>query len=339
MKNLTVMRKQIDRVDTKIVGLLDQRMSLTRDVAMAKNSELNTSFTDEKREEAVLARLQSLTNNLVLQDAIADVYQTLFHTSKSIRHLAHETENPFSTIGIIGDGLIGRSIAKTMLYKGKGSVVVTLFGREWTPARVGECDLIIIASPINTVVDIARSLYTHSSLLKPGVVVIDVASVKMRISNEFATLNDANDVAAPVFVPTHPMGGRKERGAKYARSTLFAGRPWVVTPTGNSPDRVTERVSQFVRYCGSEPILMEAKKHDGLITYVSHFPGFLSKSLLEFVSNSAEESLQLAGSGFEMMTKIGRTTNTRMRSQIVQNNTRNIQRVLREFIKYIQKNG
>lgn len=336
MKNLTAIRKQIDITDVAIVTLLAQRMSLTREVAEIKNEKTSMSFTNIKREEAISTRLQNLTNDFVLKDSIADVYQTLFQSSKSIRHLACEPVCPFSTIGIIGDGLIGRSIAKVVLHKSKDAVQLTILNHDWTPRKLASCDLIIIATPINSVTKIARLLHSHRNQLAPGAIIIDVASVKKHISHVFARLNFLSDATEPSFVPTHPMGGRHERGARFARATLFAGRPWILTPTHTCDTAVKAKTSQFARYCGSIPVFMDAEEHDKRVAYISHFPGVISKLLWQFVSARAEESLPLASSGFEMMTKIGKTTNTRMRSQIAQSNKTNIQPILKAFAKHIE---
>jgi prephenate dehydrogenase len=196
---------------------------------------------------------------------------------------------------------------------------------------------------VNTVVyggsavGIATELAKHRMVLQSGVVIIDVASVKKRIAQAFAKFDSIQSKNSPVFVPTHPMGGGQEQGSSYARATLFVGRPWLITPSANTPENIISKISKFVAYCGSRPIIVGAEQHDRLVTYVSHFPGILSQLLLDFVSDQEKESLKFAGSGFEMMTRIGKSNNIRMRSQIAQSNAHNIRDVFDAFIHYIQQ--
>ena len=337
INKLTCLRKQIDAVDKDIITLLERRLSLVREVARIKNNEVNIPLTDLNREDEIIHSLQKQTHDMALQDAITDVYKVLFAMSKSIRHMETEVDCPFTHVGIIGDGLIGRSIAKAIKSKKDARVKVTIHNREWKIEHYATCDLIIIATPIETVVHIATELAKHRMVLQSGVVIIDVASVKKPIAQAFAKLDSIQSKNAPVFVPTHPMGGGQEQGSSYARATLFAGRPWLITPTANTPENIISKISKFVAYCGSRPIIVGAEQHDKLVTYVSHFPGILSQLLLDFVSYQEQESLRFAGSGFEMMTRIGKSNNIRMRSQIAQSNAHNIREVFDAFIHYIHQ--
>ena len=47
------------------------------------------------------------------------------------------------------------------------------------------------------------------------------------------------------------------------------------------------------------------------------------------------KALTIAGSGFELMTKIGKTTNTRMRTQISETNREEIEKVVHAFADYL----
>jgi prephenate dehydrogenase len=68
-------------------------------------------------------------------------------------------------------------------------------------------------------------------------------------------------------------------------------------------------------------------------------PGILSRLLFNFVAEKSPESLVLASSGFELMTKIGKTENIRMRSQISKHNELNIQHAMDQFIVFLKKGG
>lgn len=337
MKQLTTIRNRIDAVDRDMLKLLKKRLSLVRDVARIKNKSLNVPLTDTLREEEVLRSLQKRTKDLVLQDCISSVYQVLFQFSKSVRQLERGVLSSFQTIGIIGDGLIGRSIEKVLRSKGDKTMQITIHNHEWEVNNYAACDLIIIATPIDQVISVAETLVAGCEILKPGVVIVDVASVKSFITQEFVKMN--LDLAnRMVFVPTHPMGGGQTRGNKDSQATLFAGRPWVITPTKNMKESIVHKVSDFIAYCGANPIIVDAVRHDEFVAYVSHVPGIVSRILWDFVSTRSPASLSFAGSGFEMMTRIGKGTNARMRSQIGTYNADNIQQVAEEFMQFMRDN-
>ena len=83
MKNLYNLRKQIDAVDKDIISLLDRRLFFVHRIASIKNNDVNIPFTDLKREDEIIHRLQKQTDDPILQDGIADVYKILFTTSSS----------------------------------------------------------------------------------------------------------------------------------------------------------------------------------------------------------------------------------------------------------------
>jgi prephenate dehydrogenase/chorismate mutase len=336
---LDSVRKQIDEVDNQIVLLLEKRVNLAIEVACIKRESINSPLTDNHREVIVIQKLQSLISDPILKDSIGDIYQKLFSLSKNVRFMSQAPVCPFKTIGIIGNGLIGHSLFKIISGKSGDEVKVHIHGREWNISQYQDCELIIIATPIDNIESVARTLASSAATLKRNAIVIDVASTKEHIAKTFLELNE--ELGGQIhFVPTHPMGGRQEQGSDAAQMTLFAGRPWIVCPSKQGESDVNMmRLISFIKYCGSHVIFLDPIKHDHLVSYVSHMPGLLSKALSDFVTVQSSDSLVLAGSGFELMTKIGKTENIRMRSQISKHNELNIQHAMDQFIVFLKKGG
>ncbi len=336
---LDSVRKQIDEVDKQIVLLLEKRVGFAKEVAHIKRETGNSPLSDNQREKKIIRKLQSLVSDAILKDSIGDIYQKLFSLSKNVRLMSQTTICPFKTIGIIGNGLIGHSIYKVISGKSGDKVKIHIHGREWNISQYQECELIIIATPIDNVESVARTLASSAVNLKRNAIVIDVASVKEHIAKTFLELNEELE-GQIYFVPTHPMGGRQEQGSGAAQMTLFAGRPWIVCPLKQAEsDMNILRLISFIKYCGSHVIFLDPIKHDRDISYISHMPGILSKSLFNFVTKKSPESMLLVSSGFELMTKIGKTENIRMRSQISKHNKRNIQHTMDQFIIFLKKGG
>ncbi len=333
MKTLDDVRIEIDRVDELIIDLLVKRLDLAKQVASIKNSQTQTPVTDQSRENRIFEKIENQVEGVVYQNIIKSIYPHLFQASKTIRSLESSKTIPFKNVGIIGDGLIGRSIYK--IIKAKSSAQVAIKNRDWEVEDFKNCDLIILASPISSIIEIAKTITKSHNQLKRDLVVIDVASVKEHIALEFDKLNQTCE--SIYFVPTHPMGGKQEAGSKSATSVLFANRPWVICHDGESQgSSIIKKVAIFVSFLGSNPIELDAKNHDILVTYTSHFPGILSKLLKDFVTSESPESLSISGSGFELMTRIGSTENIRMRKEIGEYNCRNLKSTTDKFIEFLK---
>lgn len=336
MRTLDEVRVDLDRIDTELIQLLDTRLKLAEEVADWKNSRSDVPYTDPAREAEILESLRAKANSPILRDGVTDVYLKLFQMSKHIRHLRRVPQSPFRSVCIIGDGLIGRSIAHLIETKNTWysdhPTVITVVNKEWSVEMLRSCDLIVIATPIHAVAETLHRIESCADMLLPGVVVIDVASVKREVAELFEKSNASNPRLS--CIATHPMGGSQGQGKKHSQSTLFSGRPWVVVP---SPQRVKaqESVEKFVRYCGSEVVHVDGSEHDRLVASISHMPGVVSHALVDFVRTYDPKALTIAGSGFELMTKIGKTTNTRMRTQISEKNHVEIEKAVRAFADYL----
>ena len=55
------------------------------------------------------------------------------------------------------------------------------------------------------------------------------------------------------FVGGHPLGGAAKGGLEHARPDLFAGRPWLFTPTSDATGGAVEKLFDFARALGAHP--------------------------------------------------------------------------------------
>ena len=162
------------------------------------------------------------------------------------------------TVGIVGLGLIGGSLAKA--YKRDGSVTVLGWNRTasttefaqlsgdidgvLTPDRLAQCDLVLIALYPQAAMDYMRENADRFS--KTGIV-MDCAGIKREIC-AFGF-----DLAARhgfTFVGGHPMAGTQYSGYKYARATLFDRAPMVVVPPRYDDADFLQRVKALLKPAG-----------------------------------------------------------------------------------------
>lgn len=158
---------------------------------------------------------------------------------------------------------------------------------------LGECDLAIVATPVNLVADLVQQ-----ALDAGAAVVTDVGSVKAPI---------ALAVDDPRFVPGHPMAGSEQDGLDGAFADMFSGAMWVLCPTETTDDAAFAEVRGVVASLGAQVIVMPPERHDTLVAVVSHVPHLTAATLMRLADGRAEEHrslLRLAAGGFRDMTRI-----------------------------------
>jgi prephenate dehydrogenase len=342
------LRKDIDEIDKKIVKFLEKRLKLVQKLNLIKESE-KLPLSDLKREKEIIEKLKIIASHPLLKEFVESFYQGIFKLSK-LERLVNLNENlPFKKIGIIGLGVIGGSIVKTLKYKDRNIKISTLN----TPTAkkdielakkekyldeifdlknlVNNSELIIIATPIEIIVPSAKEIKKEFKNDK-NLIVIDVGSIKEKIAKEFEKLTDEKIE----FLATHPMAGSDKVGFENSKIGLFINYPWIITPHSKNKEETIEKIKLFVEYLGGRPKILAPKDHDKIVARVSHLVFLISKLLFSYVYDLDKKYLEYSGTGFETTTRLT-SGNPLMYSQIYKNNFENIQKELKNFIAYLKK--
>ncbi len=239
-----------------------------------------------------------------------------------------------SNVSVIGLGLIGGSIAKALKHCGslkrecgdlklaiEEKAVVRLF-ENWEEL-IAWSDLIILATPLSTISQLAEEIARHA---KKPILVIDVSSVKSAVVPTF----EAKTSGMVEFLSTHPMAGKETWGFDSSDASLFEGCTWVISPHKNNRQASIDKISRLIASLGAEPMLLSPEEHDRQAALVSHLPALLSRRLLQFVEKTNPESLKLAGPGFRSMTRLAHD-NPQLQSEIASMNEENIAELLLKF--------
>ncbi|HKY15319.1 MAG TPA: prephenate dehydrogenase/arogenate dehydrogenase family protein [Microthrixaceae bacterium] len=205
---------------------------------------------------------------------------------------------------VIGTGLIGGSVGHTL--RSLGWHVSGQDADDATAARalalgavdaVGddpEAELVVLATPVGSIVDTARSvLETH-----PQATVTDVGSVKAAV---------VAAVDSPRFVGGHPMAGSEQEGVEGASASMFDGAVWVLTPTPATDPVSYALVHSVASSFGADVITLDPGDHDEVVAVVSHVPHLTAATLMGLATSRSDEHstmLRLAAGGFRDMTRI-----------------------------------
>lgn len=343
MNTLKELRQQVDKIDEQIVALLSERMLATDQIGTLKEG---LDIVDHGREKTVFAQVANQVHHPVLKSHIIHIYETILQGSKMAQQFFQYKILPFKQVGVIGLGLIGGSICKGLKEKNPLIEIVTLKHPEDNHAEalaekhvdkeyesledvVAHAELVILASPISTIIPYAKKIKDCAGESKQ-LLVIDVASVKGAITESFEELSSDKIE----FLGSHPMSGKERSGFNQSEPMLFVGKPWMITPHSKTTDEAVEVTKSLIRFLGSEPKMIDAQEHDQKIALVSHLPMILSACYLDFVRNMDPNSLTLSGPGFASFTRLGVEKN-RLLAEIVDNNHDHIIDYLRFFIKQL----
>jgi arogenate dehydrogenase (NADP+) len=210
-------------------------------------------------------------------------------------------------IGVVGLGLIGGSLALDL--RAQGLRVQALVHREATaerarqrgladqvstdPAVLAECPLVVLALPLDRLLEPSAELL---AALPPGAVVTDVGSVKGPVLARWG--------GWPRFVASHPMAGTAAAGVEAGLAGLFAGRPWVATPTHDTDPEALAVVRGLAEAVAARWIECPAADHDQAVALISHLPVLLGAALIE-AAGQAPLARALASSGFADTSRVG----------------------------------
>lgn len=217
-------------------------------------------------------------------------------------------------IGIVGLGLIGGSLGFDL--RSLGHQVLGVSRQEQTcqaAIALGAVDqastdltslttaeVVFICTPLNVIQPTVEQLIPH---LQPSTILTDVGSVKTAVVQAIAPL-------WPNFVGGHPMAGTADSGIAAAQSRLFAGRPYVLTPSETISPKVLSTVAEIAQSLQSQVYYCSPEAHDRAVAWISHLPVFTSASLIAACLSEPDAVIlelaqNLASSGFRDTSRVG----------------------------------
>lgn len=249
----------------------------------------------------------------------------------------------FGKIAIVGLGLMGGSLALAAREVWPSALVIGVDDKDVLERAmvqhaidvaaddlivISEADLIVLAAPVEANI----SLLSRLGDVVPGhAVVTDVGSTKRAIVAAARTLPPRF-----TFIGGHPLAGAARGGIEHARPDLFKGRPWILTPDGDSAGQTVERLSAFVSGVGAAPRIMAPDSHDRLLAYLSHLPQLTASALMRIVGEEVgSDGLSLAGRGLADTTRLA-SSPARIWREVCATNADHIGQALDQLIKDLQ---
>lgn len=254
---------------------------------------------------------------------------------------------PFS-IGFIGLGLIGGSIAKSIrrifphytitafdvdtralnsaVSEGIIDVPVTQINDHFS-----QCDYIFLCAPVHYNI---QYLSTLKTLIKPDCILTDVGSVKTDIYQAVLDMG-----LSDAFIGGHPMVGSERSGYAAAHDHLIENAYYFITPSSSVRQERVEEFCTFIEDLGAIAIVYSPARHDQTTAYISHIPHIIASGLVNLVREHDDAKgmyRQLAAGGFKDITRIA-SSNPLIWEHILLSNPANIIVGLEEYIEELQQ--
>ncbi len=226
-------------------------------------------------------------------------------------------ESRFSTLAIVGVGMIGGSVALAAKKRGVCRTVLGIDrsrealakakalgiideGLPKIDAALTEAEGVVIATPVGAFEELFRALKPY---WRRGTLYTDVGSTKRSVVEAAARV--FGRVPAN-FIPAHPIAGRERPGVEASDPDIFLNKRVIVTPLLESDTHVLERVRNFWRALGAEVHDMSPAHHDHILAATSHLPHLLAYALTHWLGrkDDKDEIFQYAAGGFKDFSRI-----------------------------------
>ena len=83
-KRLTEIRKDIDRIDDELLGLLIKRLKLGKEIGEVKR-EIGKAVTDEAREKEIFQRLIKNAGSKMAEEDVIEIFSKILEISRKIQ--------------------------------------------------------------------------------------------------------------------------------------------------------------------------------------------------------------------------------------------------------------
>ena len=245
------------------------------------------------------------------------------------------------TVGILGLGLIGGSLARA--YTLEGHTVYAIERNEnmlafamlsgaahgkLDESTVGECDLILLAIyPDGS----ATWLEENARLVRKDALVLDCCGIKQEICDRCFPIAEKYGFT---FLGGHPMAGTQFSGFKYSRANMFHGAPMVLVPPRFDDMDLLDRVKSALSPCGFGSFsVTTAREHDRLIAFTSQMPHVISNAFIK--SPTASKHKGFSAGSYKDLTRVA-WLNAPMWAELCMENRDNMMFELDRYIQSLQ---
>lgn len=258
------------------------------------------------------------------------------------------------TVGIIGLGLIGGSMAIDLKRRGFADQVL---GVEANPVNAAaastiglvdkivsfdECvqqsDITVVAVPVGAAIRMIPQILDRYAEMsedeRSNRCVIDVCSTKEHLVRAvyYHPMRSR-------YVASHPMAGTEYSGPWAAMPDLFDGRACIICDSEDSDQKAVRQVEELYKCLNMRMLYMNSSNHDVHTAYVSHISHVTSFALALTVLDKEQDEkhiFDLASGGFSSTVRLAKSS-ADMWVPILTQNRDNVLHVMDTYIEKMKK--
>lgn len=240
----------------------------------------------------------------------------------------------YKKVSIFGMGLIGGAIGLDLKERGSARTVYA-WGRNIrhleNAHKAGACDeitqdiqeavegaeIIILATPPEI---IKAHLLDIKPYLKEGMIIMDVGSVKVTITEE-AREQSIYETKAE-FLGCHPIAGSEKTGIENAFSNMFKDAPCIITPTDLNSAQVIEKGKEFWSLLGANVIILKPREHDLYVGFLSHLSHIVASAFIKTAYEKIKDDdliNDIHGPSFRELTRIAGSPSVMWKNILLEN--------------------
>ena len=263
------------------------------------------------------------------------------------------SKNIYSTVAIIGGGLIGsslllsikeNSLCKTIKIYDSNSDVREKLKKIIEPDNiftnieetVKDSDLVVLCIPVGSMKETAKKI---SKILKVGCVLTDTGSTKSSVIDDIKShLSEKT-----FFIPSHPLAGTENSGPEAGFANLFKGKYWVIVPYCPIPIGIMEDFRKFLSGTGAIVETMKPDYHDKILAITSHLPHLIAYTIVGTATDLEDQTkhdvVRFSATGFRDFTRIA-SSDPIMWRDVFLNNKEAVLEMLQRFsedLTYLQR--
>lgn len=217
------------------------------------------------------------------------------------------------TVGIVGLGLIGGSLARSIKVHTDFEVLgmdinpqtmlqANLLGAidgTLTEDNLARCDVVLVALYPAAIV---TWITEHQDAFRPGAWVIDCGGVKEAVCTPLNALAQGKPWH---YCGGHPMAGREFSGFRYAKDDLFDRASMILTPPRDAGPEILTWLKDFFLTIGFRRVQFTTpREHDEMIAYTSQLAHVVSSAYVK--CPLAQKHRGFSAGSFADMTRVAK---------------------------------
>ncbi len=238
------------------------------------------------------------------------------------------------TVGIVGLGLIGGSLAKAFQKYTDHRVLgydlsdsVTQYAQltdcidgVLDRTTIAECELVLLAVYPQATVDYLTEM---ADAIADDTVVIDCGGIKRSICERCRAIEKDHGW---IFIGGHPMAGLHHSGLKYANADLYVGASMILTPPNTEDIGLLEKVTRWIKSVGFASVTVTTpEKHDEIIAFTSQLAHVVSNAYVK--SPRAKVHRGFSAGSYRDLTRVARLNEVMWTELFMENKDNLIQEI------------